>query len=171
MLRLLGLPLKNVGLPLWKVCLGRRDSWWLLSDSPAASAGSSGLEWPATDVRTSADKKRGEEKKRGRKREKGGLTDAPLLEAVAPIAGTVLPRVGILALSAGKEEGETAPEVMMMWESEVDEEQLIGNQSPMRSEEKEGQAVGRPQVAEQRTGRKEDRPGSHMTRGSKYDPR
>ncbi|KAI8453590.1 hypothetical protein BY996DRAFT_6457684 [Phakopsora pachyrhizi] len=123
----------------------------LVNDSPAASAGSSGLERLASDVQPLADERREERREKGEEERKRGLTNAPLLEAVAPIAGTVSPRVGILALSAGEEAGKTAPEVMMMWELEVDEElgeiwtrRSIGNQSPMRSEEKEGQAVGRP---------------------------
>ncbi|CAH7689867.1 hypothetical protein PPACK8108_LOCUS25028 [Phakopsora pachyrhizi] len=55
-----------------------------LGDSPAASAGSSRLEQPASNVwpgkhgGSALKEKRGEERKRG-------LTDAPLLEAVAPI--------------------------------------------------------------------------------------
>ncbi|CAH7669395.1 hypothetical protein PPACK8108_LOCUS4013 [Phakopsora pachyrhizi] len=91
---------------------GRRDSRWALSDSPAASAGSSGSERPASEVRPSAEEvsmpgtegrvKAGsakEEKKEERERGRGRgrrLTKAPLLEAMAPVAGAIALRIGVL---------------------------------------------------------------------------
>ncbi|CAH7670049.1 hypothetical protein PPACK8108_LOCUS4722, partial [Phakopsora pachyrhizi] len=76
----------------------------------------------ASDVQPLADERREERREKGEEERKRGLTNAPLLEAVAPIAGTVSPRGVYSHLAPAKRQAKQPSRGDDDVELEVDEE-------------------------------------------------